>query len=602
MCWSASAGSTTAKSQAEPLQTQPSWMKLANSSNPFSQFIPLDNSSSDPNPWAATPTSTQTGSQQVPAEPLGDGQEMRQEKSAGFGSWNTFDQPGPVTYPALENSRHPDAPGRLSQQSAAAPTAAPQQQQQQQQQQQHHPAPLTGVGAQQPTELDWAFGPGGQAPQSAPQQQQPAAAADDIWSSLDRNQQQPLQKREPRGAIVDSWASFDAPSDPSGLGAPVASQQTSQGISNVNSQDSWNAFGPGNSGAGSSAGAGATAGFPSSSSQQHQGRVIQTTSADRKGSVEEIPAQDLGLEGLRITAEPKPEISQGHGYTQEGFSQGPAQPLPKPKRSSTNQFGSVFAPGSANSVSKLTNIFKKDKDKKGRQSMDTNQAEQQGALADAAPQSSQAPSVSLPSTPQRGQATQGQGEVSEVDLWRPQSTEERQQCMDAFDYKVSLLHTAKLQTKMLLCCCFVSQAHVCRVAVMQSQGVAVLMLLAWQKVADVAAVCVCAGLWASGRLGRSRGTGPVDPAEHASRLLPAGLLDTIAPCLVVIVWFPFCLWSADFLCSSNCSLWSALAISVMKFHACIALSFPIIACSSPRLSWGSCMPCMTCSGYSGGGK
>ena len=466
-------------------------MKLANSSNPFSQFIPLDDSSSDPNPWAATPTSTQTGSQQVPAEPLGDGQEMRQEKSAGFGSWNTFDQPGPVTYPALENSRHPDAPGRLSQQSAAAPTAAPQQQQQQQ-----HPAPLTGVGAQQPTELDWAFSPGGQAPQSAPQQQQPAAAADDIWSSLDRNQQQPLQKQEPRGAIVDSWASFDAPSDPSGLGAPVASQQTSQGISNVNSQDSWNAFGPGNSGAGSSAGAGATAGFPSSSSQQHQGRVIQTTSADRKGSVEEIPAQDLGLEGLRITAKPKPEISQGHGYTQEGFSQGPAQPLPKPKRSSTNQFGSVFAPGSANSVSKLTNMFKKDKDKKGRQSMDTNQAEQHGALADAAPQSSQAPSVGLPSAPQRSQATQGQGEVSEVDLWRPQSTEERQQCMDAFDYKVSLLHwysnsdldvavkalnwylqravlsatdSPDRRLRCFLCCCPVSQAHVCHVAVMQSK-------------------------------------------------------------------------------------------------------------------------------------
>ena len=386
-------------------------MQLANSSNPFSQFIPMDNSGSDPNPWAATSTSTPAGFQQSPAE-----------------------QPGPVAYPAVDDSRHPDASGRLSQQPSAATTSTVPQQQQQHQ----YPAPPTGVGAQQPAELDWAaFGPGGQASQSAPQQQQPAAA-DDIWSSLDRNQQQPPQKQEPRAANVDSWASFDAPSDLSGLGAPVASQQTSQGISNVDSQDPWSAFDPGNSGAGSRAGAAGTAGFPSLSSQQSRGGVSQPTSADRKSSVEEIPAQDLGLEGLRITAQPKPETSQAYGYPQEGSSQGPAQPLQKPKRSSANQFGSVFAPGSANSVSKLTNMFKKDK--KGRQSMDDNQFEQQGALAGAAPQSSQAPSVSSPHTPQRAQATQGQGEVSEVDLWRPQSTEERQQCMDAFDHKVTLLH------------------------------------------------------------------------------------------------------------------------------------------------------------------
>ena len=394
-------------------------MQLANSNNPFSQFIPLDNSSSDSNPWAATPTSTPVESQQLPAEPVGSSQEMHQKKPAGFGSWNTSEQPGPVAYPAVDDSRHPDASSRLSQQPAAATTSTVPQQQQQQQ--------------QQPTELDWAaFGHGGQASQSAPQQQQQPPAADDIWSSLARNQQQPSQKQEPR-ANVDSWASFDAPSDTSGLGAPVASQQASQGISTINSQDSWSAFG--NGGAGFHAGAAGTAGSPSSSSQQPRGGVTQPTSADRKSSVEEIPAQDLGLEGLRITAQPKPETSQAYGYSQEGSSQGPAQPLQKPKRSSANQFGSVFAPGSANSVSKLTDMFKKDKDKKGRQSMDDNQFGQQGGA-----QSSQAPSVSLPPTPQRAPATQGQGEMSEVDLWRPQSTEERQQCMDAFDHKVTLLH------------------------------------------------------------------------------------------------------------------------------------------------------------------
>ena len=360
---------------------------------------------------------------------MGSSQEMHQEKPAGFNSWNTFEQPGPVAYPAVDDSRHPDASGRSSQQPAAATTSTVQQQQQ-------YPAPPTGVGAQQPAGLGWdAFGPGGQPSQSAPQQQ--PAAADDIWSSLDSNQQQPPQKPEPRAAIVDSWASFDAPSDPSGLGAPVASQQASHSISNVNSQDSWSAFGPG--AAESRAGAAGTAGVPSSSSQQPQGGVTQLKSADRKSSVEKIPAEDLGLEGLRITAQPKPETTQGYGYSQEGSSQGPAQPLPMPKRSSTNQFGSVFAPGSANSVSKLTNMFKKDKDKKGRQSMDANQFEQQGAMAGAALQSSQAPAVSLPPSPQRAQPTQGQSEVSEVDLWRPQSTEERQQCMDAFDHKVVLL-------------------------------------------------------------------------------------------------------------------------------------------------------------------
>ena len=345
-----------------------------------------------------------------------------------------------MAYPAVDNSRHPDASTRSGYQPAAAATSAVPQQQQQQQNQQY-PAPPTGVVAQQPTELDWAAFGGGQASQPAPPQQQQPAAAEDIWSSLDRNQQQPPgQKQEPRAAIIDSWASFDAPSDAAGLGAPVASQQVSQGMSNVNSQDSWGAFDPSNSGAGPRAGTAGTAGFPGSASQQPQGGVTHTTPADRKSSVEEIPAEDLGLEGLRITAQPKaqPGATQGSGYSQEGLSQGPAQPLPKPKRGSSNQFGSVFAPGSANSVSKLTNMFKKDK--KGSQSMDANQFEQQGAPAMSAPQSSQAPSVSLPPTPQRAE---GQGEPSEVDLWRPQSTQERQQCMDAFDHKASLLHCHK---------------------------------------------------------------------------------------------------------------------------------------------------------------
>lgn len=405
-------------------------MQLANSSNPFSQFIPMDNSSSDPNPWAATPTPTPAGSQQFPAEPLGTHQEMHQDKPAAFGSWNTFEQPGPVAYPTIDDSKHPDASARLSHSPAAATSSAVPQQQQQNQQ---YPAPPTGV--QQPTELAWAAFGGGHVSQSAPQQQQQPAAADDIWSSLDRNQQQPpQQKQEPRAAIVDSWASFDAPSEAPGLGAPVASQQASQGTSNVNSQDSWGAFDPSN---GSRAGAAGTAGFPRSASQQRPGGITQPIPADRKSSVEEIPAEDLGLEGLRITAQPKPGATQGYGYSQEGSSQGPPQPLPKPKRGSSNQFGSVFTPGSANSVSKLTNMFKKDKDKKGRQSLDANQFEQQGAQAVSAPQSSQAPSVSLPPTPQRAE---GQGEPSEVDLWRPQSTQERQQCMDAFDHKASLLH------------------------------------------------------------------------------------------------------------------------------------------------------------------
>lgn len=416
-------------------------MQLANSSNPFSQFVPLDNSSSDPNPWAADPTPTHAGSS---AEPMGSHRDMQQGKPDSFASWNTFEQSAPVTYPAVDDSRHPDVSSRSSHQPAAATGSMPQQQQQQQEYQ--YPSPPVGVVAQQPAipEQDWAaFAPGGQTLQAAPQQQQQQpAAASDIWTSLDRKQQQPpqQQKQEPRAAVLDSWASFDAPAD-SGLGAPVASQQVSQGgVSSVHSQDPW-AFDPGNQDR-SRVGAAGNAGAPSQPQSQPQqpaqgvpGGPIQS---DRKSSVEEIPVQELGLEGLRITAQPKPGTTPGYGYSQGGSSQGPPPPLPKPKRSTSNQFGSVFAPGSANSVSKLTNMFKKDKDKKGRPSMDANQFEQQGVLAGATPQGNQAPPAGLPPTPsvQRGPPPQGQGDVSEVDLWRPQSTEERQQCMDAFDQKV----------------------------------------------------------------------------------------------------------------------------------------------------------------------
>lgn len=414
-------------------------MQLANSSNPFSQFVPIDDASSDPNPWAATPTPIPAGSQQVTAEPMGSHQEVQQGKPDGFDSWNTFEQSAPVTYPAVDDSRHPDAASRSSQQPAAASGMT---QQRQQQQEYQFPAPSTGNVAQQPAipEQDWAaFAPGGQALQPAPQQ-----PASDIWSSLDRNQQQPQQqqKQEPRAAMMDSWASFDAPSD-SGLGARVASQQVSQGgVSSVHSQDPWNAVDPGNNNR-SRVGAADTAGVPSQPQfqPQHpaQGMPGGAFQADRKGSVEEIPAQELGLEGLKITAKPKPGTTEAYGYSQQGPTQGPPQPVPKPKRSTSNQFGSVFAPGAANSVSKLTSMFKKDKEKKGHQSMDANHFEQQGTMVGANLQGSQAPPASLPPTPsaQRGQPpSQGLGSGSEVDLWRPQSTEERQQCMDAFDQKV----------------------------------------------------------------------------------------------------------------------------------------------------------------------
>lgn len=91
--------------------------------------------------------------------------------------------------------------------------------------------------------------------------------------------------------------------------------------------------------------------------------------------------------------------------------QPPASPQQKPKRGSPVQFGSVFSPGSANSVSKLTGMFKSKSSKLDKD-------------------------PSLPPKVKKGVPQKGLA-VSEVDLWRPQSAEERQQCMDAYDMKVS---------------------------------------------------------------------------------------------------------------------------------------------------------------------
>lgn len=112
----------------------------------------------------------------------------------------------------------------------------------------------------------------------------------------------------------------------------------------------------------------------------------------------------------------------------------------KPKRGSPMQFGSVFSPGSANSVSKLTNIFKSNKaDKLARDSsLPPTPSSQVPPSGGGYPASSGG--VAQQMTPAQGNAgrasPQGQG-ASEVDLWRPQSAEERQQCMDAYDMKVS---------------------------------------------------------------------------------------------------------------------------------------------------------------------
>lgn len=115
-----------------------------------------------------------------------------------------------------------------------------------------------------------------------------------------------------------------------------------------------------------------------------------------------------------------------------------SQAQQKPKRGSPMQFGSVFSPGSANSVSKLTNIFKSNKaDKLGKDNgMPPNTGSMQPGLPPT-PSYNGGGGVRPPSSSRV--PPQGRG-PSEVDLWRPQSAEERQQCMDAYDMKVMHLH------------------------------------------------------------------------------------------------------------------------------------------------------------------
>ena len=457
------ADTTAPRGQPEPLTTAPSWMQLANSSNPFSNPFSMQASDPQPNPWAtsAAPQST-PAQQQYPAPPTAatSAQSSQQQQKPGgvppqgLGTWDAFDQPGaPVAYPAVDDSRHPDVVNKSAQQPAGA-NIMPQQQQ--------YPSPPTGPGAQQAQPAfgqDWAaFGAGGQPAQ------QPGG---DMWSAFGPGQQQQQapqsQQQPPRAAIVDSWASFDAPSEQSALGAPVVSQQASQGMSNINSQDSWSAFDPNNN-AGARSRAGAAAGFPPQSSspspqQAQQGsnrQQLQGMSAGNGNSgpqatppediIEEIPVQELGLDpSLTITAKPKEGMGASQGqydYPQQGrepaqgYGSQQPQPSPKPKRGSSAQFGSVFSSGSANSVSKLGNMFKKDK--KGAEPM-TDQYSGQGLDAGLPPTPRQGTGASLPPTPRgrRPAPPKPQG-ASEVDSWRPQSAEERQQCMDAYDHKVSL--------------------------------------------------------------------------------------------------------------------------------------------------------------------
>ena len=443
----------------------------------------MDSSAAEPNPWATTAPQAAREQQAFPSQPMGQamGSSAHQQQApqqAAFPSWDSFDTAAPVAYPAVDASRHPDVPSRSGGQTqtgtahAASSAMAPQQQQQQQQ----YPSPPSGPGPQKAEPAfgqDWAaFGASGQTAT------QPTT---DLWSAFGPPQQQPQsqqqqQQQQPplRAAIVDSWASFDAPSEQSsGLGAPMASQQASQGISNINSQDSWSAVDPGNNaGARSRAGFGGKPSSSSSASQQGQaGRQPQAApgggngyggnseayggrqpiSPDRKNSIEEIPVQELGLDpSLTIVAKPKEGMAPSQGqydYPQQGVGQSQgygspsqgSQPLPKPKRGSSAQFGSVFSPGSANSVSKLTNMFKKDK--KGSDAPVTDPYSQ-GGDSSLPPTPSAggtgASNASLPPTPRgrRGAPPKGQAGFSEVDLWRPQSTEERQQCMDAYDHKV----------------------------------------------------------------------------------------------------------------------------------------------------------------------
>ncbi|KAL0018090.1 hypothetical protein WJX79_006558, partial [Trebouxia sp. C0005] len=108
-----------AKSQAESLTTQPSWMHLANSSNPFSSFIPMDNSASEPNPWATTAPQAAPEQQTFPPQPMGQAMgssahQQQAQQPAAFATWDSFDTAAPVAYPAIDDSRHPDVPSRTA--------------------------------------------------------------------------------------------------------------------------------------------------------------------------------------------------------------------------------------------------------------------------------------------------------------------------------------------------------------------------------------------------------------------------------------------------------------------------------------------------------
>ncbi|KAL0018112.1 hypothetical protein WJX79_001500, partial [Trebouxia sp. C0005] len=89
-----------AKSQAESLTTQPSWMHLANSSNPFSSFIPMDNSASEPNPWATTAPQAAPEQQTFPPQPMGQAMgssahQQQAQQPAAFATWDSFDTAAP---------------------------------------------------------------------------------------------------------------------------------------------------------------------------------------------------------------------------------------------------------------------------------------------------------------------------------------------------------------------------------------------------------------------------------------------------------------------------------------------------------------------------
>ena len=146
---------------------------------------------------------------------------------------------------------------------------------------------------------------------------------------------------------------------------------------------------------------------------------------DPNREAQSIEAQTLSI-GLTLSVTNITVAYTGNGSMADPSSEAQSfpggQPQPKPKRGSPVQFGAVFSPGSANSVSKLTGMFKSKSSKLEKD-------------------------PSLPPKTRRGVPQKGLA-VSEVDLWRPQSAEERQQCMDAYDAKVQgFLHPRDRYTR-----------------------------------------------------------------------------------------------------------------------------------------------------------